>query len=186
VPKELRADARRNRARVLEVAAEVFATEGLSVPIHEIGRRAGVGTGTVSRHFPTKEALFAAILLERMARLTGEAERLSATREPGEAFFAFFAALVRAGASHRGLAEALAGAGYDLDAAAAAAGHDVPGQLRTLLTRAQGAGAVRPDIEYPDLKALIVGCLAHPGGSADAAALDRTLAVICDGLRARS
>ena len=60
------ADARRNRARVLAVAAEVFAAEGLSVPMHEIDRRAGVGTGTVSRHFRAKEDLFAAILLERM------------------------------------------------------------------------------------------------------------------------
>ena len=54
----LRADARRNRQRVLEVAFAVFAAEGLAVPVHEIARRAGVGTGTVSRHSPTKEALF--------------------------------------------------------------------------------------------------------------------------------
>src|SRR4029450_9252658 len=60
------ADARRNRARVLEAAVAVFATEGLSVPVHEIARRAGVGTGTVSRHFPTKHALFQAIVTSRI------------------------------------------------------------------------------------------------------------------------
>jgi AcrR family transcriptional regulator len=61
----LRADARRNRARVLEAAAQVFAAEGLSVPVHEIARRAGVGTGTVSRHFPAKEDLYEAGYLGR-------------------------------------------------------------------------------------------------------------------------
>jgi AcrR family transcriptional regulator len=169
---------------VLEVAGEVFAAEGLAVSVHEIARRAGVGTGTVSRHFPTKEALFAAILLERMERLTEEADALATAAEPSEAFFRFFGALVHAGAANRGLAEALAGAGYDLDAAGAEAGYDVSGRLRALLTRAQAAGAVRPDIRYADLKALMVGCQAHPAGNTDAAALDRIIAVVCDGLRA--
>ncbi|MFD1366628.1 TetR/AcrR family transcriptional regulator [Actinoplanes sichuanensis] len=166
---------------MLEVAAEVFAAEGLAVPVHEIARRAGVGTGTVSRHFPTKEALFAAILLERMAGLTAEADELAEQRAPGEAFFRFFASLVRAGADNRGLAEALAGAGLDLDEAGAEAGHDVRGRLQELLGRAQQAGAVRADIVYPDLKALIVGCQAHP--AADRESLDRIIDVVCAGLR---
>jgi AcrR family transcriptional regulator len=178
----LRADARRNRARVLEVAAEAFATDGLSVPVHEIARRAGVGTGTVSRHFPTKQALFAAILLGRMEQLTGQADALAQGEDPGAAFFVFFATLVHAGAANRGLAEALAGAGYDLDAAAARAGYDLPGRLGDLLARAQRAGAVRDDVDYADVKALLAGCLAREGGSDDAA-LDRVIAVVCEGLR---
>lgn len=177
----LRADARRNRARVLEVAAEVFATEGLSVPVHEIARRAGVGTGTVSRHFPAKEDLFAAILLGRMEQLTAEADALASSCDPGPAFFALFGALVREGAANRGLAEALAGAGYDLDGAAVRAGYDVSGRLRDLLARAQRAGAVRPEINDADVKALLAGCLARDG---DGAALDRMVAVVCDGLAA--
>jgi AcrR family transcriptional regulator len=180
----LRADARRNRARVLEVAAEVFATDGLSVPVHEIARRAGVGTGTVSRHFPTKQALFAAILLGRMEQLTGQADALAQGEDPGTAFCSFFATLVHAGAANRGLAEALAGAGYDLDAAAARAGYDLPGRLGDLLARAQRAGAVRDDVDYADVKALLAGCLAREGGSDDAA-LDRVIAVVCEGLRTK-
>jgi AcrR family transcriptional regulator len=176
----LRADAQRNRARVLEVAADIFATEGLSVPVHEIARRAGVGTGTVSRHFPAKEDLFAAILLGRMEQLTAEADALAGSRDPGPAFFAFFAAVVREGAANRGLAEALAGAGYDLDSAAIRAGYDVTGRLRDLLARAQRAGAVRPEIDDADVKALLAGCLGRDG---DGAALDRVVAVVCDGLR---
>ena len=177
----LRADARRNRARVLEVAAQVFADEGLSVPVHEIARRAGVGTGTVSRHFPAKEDLYAAILLSRMEQLAAAADAMTAARDPGPAFFGFFATLVREGAANRGLAEALAGAGYDLEGAGVAAGYDVPGRLRDLLARAQGAGAIRPGIDYEDVKALLAGCLARDPG--EAAALDRVIAVVCDGLR---
>jgi AcrR family transcriptional regulator len=169
---------------VLAVAAEVFAAEGLTVPIHEIARRAGVGTGTVSRHFPTKEALYAAILLERMERLTAEADALAASVEPGEAFFRFFATIVHEGAANRGLAEALAGAGYDLDAAGVEAGHDVSGRLRTLLAMAQEAGTVRSDVEFADVKALMVGCQTHPGGATDRAALDRIISVVCAGLHA--
>jgi AcrR family transcriptional regulator len=185
--KQPRADAQRNRARVLEVAAQVFATEGLSVPVHEIARRAGVGTGTVSRHFPSKQELFAAILLRRLEQLTAEAESLAEQQSPGAAFFTFFATLIREGAANRGLAEALAGAGYDLDAAAAGAGYDVTAGLRGLLTRAQQAGAVRGDVAYPDVKALMTGCLARAdgGGQVDADALERVTAVVCDGLRAK-
>ncbi len=67
--KPMRADAARNRAKVLEVAYETFAAEGLAVPIDEIARRAGVGAGTVYRHFPTKEALFGAVFEDRMRRI---------------------------------------------------------------------------------------------------------------------
>jgi AcrR family transcriptional regulator len=180
----LRADARRNRARVLEAAAEAFATDGLSVPVHEIARRAGVGTGTVSRHFPAKEDLFAAILLSRMEQLTGEAEILAGTEEAGTAFFTFFATVVRAGAANLGLAQALAGAGYDVETAGARAGHDVSGRLRDLLRRAQQTGAVQAGIQYADVKALMAGCLAREGSDTDPAALDRIIAVVCEGLRA--
>jgi len=67
-----------------------------------------VGTGTVSRHFPTKADLFAAILLDRMARLTEQADALADTHDAATAFFTFFATMVGEGAAHRGLAEALA------------------------------------------------------------------------------
>lgn len=184
-PRALRADARRNRARVLEVAAQIFATEGLSVPVHEIARRAGVGTGTVSRHFTTKEDLYAAILLDRMARLAGQADALAASGDAATAFFSFFATLVQEGATHRGMAEALAGAGFDVETAAADAGVDVSGRLRAMLADAQRSGAVRPDVTYPDVKALMAGCLSRDAGDADGAALDRLVAVVCDGLRAR-
>jgi AcrR family transcriptional regulator len=184
----LRADAQRNRARVLQVAAEIFATEGLSVPVHEIARRAGVGTGTVSRHFPTKEELFAAVLLDHMKRLTDQADALAEAHDAATAFFTFFATLVHEGAAHRGLAEALAGAGYEVETAAARDGRDVSGRLRTMLARAQRTGAVRADITYPDVKALMAGCLsrdADDAGDPHGTALSRLVTVVSEGLRAR-
>ena len=79
----LRADAARNRARLLEVAYETFAAEGLSVPIDEVARRAGVGAGTVYRHFPTKEALFQAVIENRMQALVDDGRALLRSEGPG-------------------------------------------------------------------------------------------------------
>ncbi|MEU6153307.1 helix-turn-helix domain-containing protein [Actinosynnema sp. NPDC047251] len=166
----LRADARRNRARVLEVAAHVFATEGLSVPVHEIARRAGVGTGTVSRHFPTKDDLVTAVLRTLTADLVAEADALAASEDPGGAFFAFLGSLVRSGAAHRGLARELTGGCGER--------RDVEGRTRALLARAQEAGAVRPDVCYADVKALLTGCMVHEGGP-----LEPVIGVLRDGLR---
>jgi AcrR family transcriptional regulator len=179
----LRADARRNRARILAVAMEAFATEGLSVTVQEIARRAGVGTGTVSRHFPTKEALFEAILLSRAGWLTQEANRLMDASDPGAAFFEFFAVVIAEGAANLGLAEALIGAGYDLDEAARRDGVDPISALGLLLARAQRAGAVRPDVEVADVKALIGGCLARSAGSPDQGALHRMVSIARQGLQ---
>src|SRR4051812_33086646 len=77
--RELRADARRNRERVLRTAQQLFATEGLGISLDEIARRAGVGPGTVHRHFPTKEALYLAVAIDQLRRLVSEAEVLAGT-----------------------------------------------------------------------------------------------------------
>jgi AcrR family transcriptional regulator len=181
----LRADARRNRARVLEAAVAAFATEGLSGPVHEIARRAGVGTGTVSRHFPTKHALFQAIITSRIQQCVDQARVLAAEKDPGDAFLAFFAYLVEQGAANRGLADALAGTGFDIEAAAADAEPDLMAALGDLLDAAQQAGMVRDDVDTADVKALIQGCMARERSAADPAALDRMIAIACQGLRAR-
>src|SRR5271154_6821044 len=117
--KPLRADAARNRARVLETAYETFAADGLSVPVDEIARRAGVGAGTVYRHFPTKDALFRAVIADRMSRITDEGHALLESEQPGQALFTFLRSMVlQWGAADRGLVEALAGAGIDVNSAA--------------------------------------------------------------------
>src|SRR3954467_10927193 len=102
----LRADAARNRARVLKVAYETFAAEGLAVPIDEIARRAGVGAGTVYRHFPTKEELYRAVVEDRIRRIVEEGRALLAVQDPAEALFTFLRSMVlQWGATDRGLAD---------------------------------------------------------------------------------
>src|ERR1700724_1543375 len=114
-PRPLRADAAPNRARVLEVAYEMFAAEGLAVPIDEIARRAGVGAGTVYRHFPTKEDLFRAVIADRLSQIVDAGRALLTSGNAGEALFTFLRSMVlQFGSTDRGLADALAGLGIDI------------------------------------------------------------------------
>ncbi|GAA1454846.1 helix-turn-helix domain-containing protein [Nocardiopsis tropica] len=179
----MRADARRNREKVLRAAFEAFASEGLSVTVHEIARRAGVGAGTVSRHFPTKESLYGAIVLSRMERLVGAARAFAEEEAPGDALASFFAFVVDEGALDHGLGEALRGGGFDVAAAVRGTGHDVVAALGELLAAAQGAGEVRDDVDAADVKALMEGCMTRERGGTDEAARRRTVAVVLAGLR---
>src|SRR5258707_11498336 len=83
----MRADAERNKKLIVQAARKVFATAGLAAPIDEIARRAGVGTGTLYRHFPNKEALFEAVVIGRGEDLVEEARHLIASNDPKTAFF---------------------------------------------------------------------------------------------------
>ncbi|WP_144528329.1 TetR/AcrR family transcriptional regulator [Peribacillus simplex] len=105
--KALRADAKRNRDKLLNVAHRVFMTEGISVSMDEIARRAGVGVGTVYRHFPTKEDLFGAVIVSHKARLIEEANQLLYHDDPGEAFFHYFARIIREGIANKAITDAL-------------------------------------------------------------------------------
>ena len=91
----MRADAARNRAKVLAVAYETFAAEGIAVTVDEIARRAGVGPGTIYRHFPTKEALFTAVIEDRVRSFIDTAHALLAA-DPGTALFEFLREMVGA------------------------------------------------------------------------------------------
>ena len=179
----LRADAARNRARVLEVAYETFAAEGLGVPIDEIARRAGVGAGTVYRHFPTKEDLYRAVIEDRINRIVGDGRALLASADPGEALFIFLRSMVlQWGATDLGLVEALAGLGIDVNEAVPDAESAFLGLLGDLLRAAQNVGTVRRDVDVPDVKALMVGAQAMQTYKPEIAA--RLTEVVLDGLRA--
>jgi AcrR family transcriptional regulator len=187
VPRPPRADAVRNRAKVLEAASEAFAAEGLAVPLDEIARRAGVGAGTVYRHFPTKEALFEAVITERVLGLVVDLEqRLASDADAGEAFFGFFFTVINTGRAKADLAEALAAAGAGLAPETKQAAERLTNGFGALLKRAQRAGAVRSDISNEELHALAVAAMA---GEKRAAAdpnyeRGRMTRIICDGLRA--
>jgi AcrR family transcriptional regulator len=179
----LRADARRNRVRVLAAAEEVLAAEGVSAPIDEIARRAGVGVGTVYRHFPTKEALLEAIVAGRMQRLFALVEASAEEPDAGTAFFGCLHAMYEEGARHVALADALARAGISIASPSADAKGELERVLGVQLARAQAAGAVRADVAVQDVLSLLAGtCMAAERG-ADPARLQRLVGIVCDGLR---
>ena len=179
----LRADAARNRARVLEVAYETMAAEGLAVPIDEIARRAGVGAGTVYRHFPTKESLFGAVVQDRLQQMVAYGRDLLASGEPGDALFSYIKSMVVQGAADLSLAQAMAGYGIDINVVAPEAESEFLGLLGDLLAAAQRAGTARTDVTVPEAKALIVGAQAMQGYNPDVA--ERVTEVLLDGLRPR-
>lgn len=182
----LRSDARRNRARVLAAAQEAFAEHGVGVPLDEIARRAGVGAGTVYRHFPTKEALFEAVVLHQVDELIADAGRLARAEDPGAAFFDFLGRLGETATTKRDLTDVLAGSGVDLGAGVAEKSEALLTAVARLLRRAQRAGAVRTDIEMADLRALLKGAIyAVQAGGSERRTRERVFRTITDGLRAR-
>jgi AcrR family transcriptional regulator len=180
----LRADAERNRQRVLEVATQVFASEGLAVPIDEIARRAGLGVGTLYRHFPTKEALFEAIVIGRMERLVEQARAGAKAADPGAAFFGFLSGMVDDAAAKKDFMAALASTGVDMQRIAAAK-QRMKKALAVLVERAQDAGAVRADLSAGDALTIVMGTArAADGHGARPAERKRLLQIVFDGLRA--
>ncbi|NUW41472.1 TetR/AcrR family transcriptional regulator [Nonomuraea rhodomycinica] len=177
-----RADARTNRERILTVAEEVFGKGGPSASTEDVARLANVGIATVFRHFPTKAALLEAVLAQRFHRLREQAETLGDAADPGAAFFDFFRHLVADAAGKIAIGEALLEAGGDGgDAAQASAG--LRRAVGVLLRHAQRAGAVRADVDLPEVYALLV---ATSRASAQAhlaeEVRDRMLVIVFDGL----
>ena len=179
----LRADARRNRARLLEAADRVFTEHGVGASTEQVARAAEVGIGTLFRHFPTKEALLEAVLTERLTRLAEEAEALAAAADPGAALDGFVLLVVGHARVKNAYGDALAAGGNDLSAIKAEVGGRLRAALATLLRRAQDAGAARPELRPADLMALLVGVSRAVEHTADAAARDRVLGVVLAGLR---
>lgn len=182
--KPMRADARRNRARILAAAEEVFAERGPSASTEEVAARAGVAIGTVFRHFPTKHDLLAAIMKELRQHLIDMAETLSADGDPGNALFEYFAFLVESSAKVGTVIGLLAAEGTSIE----------PGEqitafthtFGTLLQAAQKAGTVRSDVRLDEVMALLTAT-AH--GALAAAWSDdlrhRTVALALGALRPR-
>ena len=177
----LRADARRNRERVLTAAREAFAESGYGVPLDAIAARAGVGPGTVYRHFPTKEALFEAAAVARVREVVALARAGAQAPDPGAAFDALLARIAEEAVAKRDLPDALGGVGV---AAVAVARAELHGALDALLDRARAAGAVRAEIGATELIALLKGLLHAVQESADPDLPARLFAVVRDGLRA--
>jgi AcrR family transcriptional regulator len=179
----LRADAERNRKRLLDAAVEVFAEHGLDASTAEIARRAGVGQGTVFRRFPTKDDLVAAIVVDRMGEIAETAAGLLAQPPADGRVLAFMAELARIHVRDRGLIEAVNGTRALADPAV----HDAHGALldvvEELVKADRDAGLIRADLGAFDVMALgkAVASACEPGIAG--ASWKRYLAVVAAGLR---
>ena len=184
VSRPLRADAARNKTRILAAAREAFAESGLDVGVEEIARRAGVGKGTLYRRFPTKETLVQAIVQDRLDELEAISARCADMPDAGEGFARFLSEAARMQASDQGFLDVVA---------QRMGGVLTPEQQRWLLgilagplLRAQDSGQVRGDLVVEDVPLLLrmLGATARSGPAGPAGAdWERYLGLLLDGLR---
>ena len=178
-----RADALRNRERVLEAAKTVFSAGGPEASLEAVARRAGVGIGTLYRHFPTREALFEAVYRREVQQLWELADQLKAEAAPVDALRRWLRSNVEFVATKKGMAAALALAVHGASDLHAYAFERLTKAVGTLLERAVAAGDIRPDISPEDLLRALVGmCYMHDQPGWQSSVL-RMLDVFVDGLR---
>ena len=182
----LRRDAERNRQRILEVAREAFAEDGLAVTLDEIARRAGVGVGTVYRRFPDKEQLIDALFEERMGEMVANAEAALRCDDAWEGLVSFFEMATAAHADDRGLKEVALSGVHGLERVSRARELMFPLVTR-LVARAQEQGSLRPDVQATDmpLLQLMLGSLSECTRDVDPEIWRRYLGILTDGLRTR-
>jgi AcrR family transcriptional regulator len=177
----VRADAQRNRDRLVSAAQEVFGEQGAGASLEDIAKRAGVGPGTLYRHFPTRAALQEAAYRDAVERLCAAGADLRDQTDPRRALSEWMRLLLEHMIARRGLAEALVaalGKQGDVFVTSHRALHEIGDDL---VARAQRAGAARPDLDASDLLWMVHGvsqAAEGPGGDARA---QRLLSIITDG-----
>lgn len=180
-----RADAIRNRERVLEAAKAVFSEGGAGAGLEAVARKAGVGIGTLYRHFPTREALYEAVYRREVEQLTELAQQLAAELPPPVGLRRWVQALVEFVATKKGMAEALTLAAHKPPELMAYTTGRLNEAIGMLLRPAAEAGAVRRDIGSEDLLRTVVGLCYLQDGPGWQAKVMLLLDVFLDGLRLR-
>ncbi|HLY81301.1 MAG TPA: helix-turn-helix domain-containing protein [Caulobacteraceae bacterium] len=183
IARKPRADAQRNRERLIEAAKAAFADVGADVSLEEIARRAGVGIGTLYRHFPTRDAIVEAVYRREVQQLARSAKRLLASRPAGEALHQWMRLFVDYIATKKVIAQALStlvGGTTDLYAAS---GVLITDAMTMLVTRAAAAGDIRADADPADLLHALVGFTYAPSGPGWQASALRLIDILMDGLR---
>jgi AcrR family transcriptional regulator len=179
-----RADARRNYELLVSAAAEAFAEHGADdVSLEEIARRAGVGIGTLYRHFPARQALLEAVYREQVDGLEVLAGKLLVSESPGPALAEWVRAFAAFGRTKRSLSAALVAAIGKDSTLLSECSKILRGCTEALLARAQEAGVVRPEVQAADLMRLTHGLImATEGSGGDPGQSDRMLALVMGGL----
>ncbi|MBT2407987.1 TetR/AcrR family transcriptional regulator [Streptomyces sp. ISL-87] len=179
----LRADARRNVEKIVAAAGALVAEHGADASLEEVARRAGVGSATLHRHFPSRQALLEAVFKDRVEALCAKADDLLSDPDPGEALFAWLRAVGAHAVANRGLGASLM---HGNDPTLGSTCHEmIINAGDALIARARAAGAVRPKIAIVHLLKLVsaisLATEQDPDGPAEA---DRMLAIAIDGVRA--
>ena len=181
----MRADARRNYRLLVSAAIAAFAEHGADdASLEEIARRAGVGIGTLYRHFPTRQALLEAVYRDQVEMLSARADELLGSASPGEALVTWLRALVDFGSTKRSLTSALLATLGKNSELVSACGAMMREAAAALLTRAQEAGQVRADASATDLLRLVHAVsMAVDRPPVEDGQADRMIGLIADGLR---
>lgn len=183
-PRPMRADAVKNHRKILDAAEETFATEGVMVPIDIVAERAGVGIGTLYRHFPTKEALYEAIVMTRLTELLETADDFAKLPDAGEALNSFLREFAIQAAAKKDLFEALSQAGVDFKAHFSDLIEELMVRIDGLRSRAVASGAVRADVATADILNLVVGsCHAAGQNGFDDESLQRLINIVIAGIQ---
>ena len=180
--RRVRADAQRNIDALLRSAVAVFATSGVDAPVREIAEKAGVGVGTVYRHFPQRSDLIAAVFRNEIDACADAAPILAAEHEPGEALARWMQRYAAFIAIKRGLATALHSGTPDFDTLRGYFEQRLQPALRTLLDAAVAAGEVRADVDADDLLRAVASLCMQTHDESPAYA-QRMVALLVDGLR---
>ncbi|KQW10788.1 TetR/AcrR family transcriptional regulator [Streptomyces sp. Root369] len=182
--RSLRADAERNRRRIIAAAQEVFAERGLEVTLDDIARHAGVGVGTAYRRFANREELVEAVFEDAVQRITAHAESALTHEDPWDGFVQFFLATAENFAADRGLRQVLLDGARGTSQVVAARERLTPA-ITAVMARAQQAGRLRDDIEATDfpLIQLMLGAITEHSRTVAPELWKRYLALLLDGLR---
>ncbi|MCF3136477.1 TetR/AcrR family transcriptional regulator [Streptomyces olivochromogenes] len=180
----MRADARRNYERLLTEARAAFAEHGTDASLEDVARRAGVGIGTLYRHFPNRHALMSAVFEDAVSELLARSRELLDAPEPCAALVTWLREMVTHAGEYRGLARALMSVSTDSGSALARCSTPIHEAGGALLARAQAAGTVRPDVSIGDLLQLTHAiALAAEESPGDPDLADRLLRLTLRGLK---
>ena len=181
--RQLRADARRNREKLLDVAAAAFAEAGVETSLEDIARRAGVGIGTLYRHFPTRESLVEQVYRHELEALGDTAEELAGRLAADVALEEWMQRFVSYLATKRGMADSLRLLMTTNSELFAKASGLVPQTLQRLLDAAAAARSIRGDVEASDILQALSGLYSAPAGPDWQPRARRLVGLLMDGLR---